>query len=39
MLNQTRIRVGIVDFFSFDREEQPFNLNNGKFSFTIHCVV
>ena len=26
-------------FFSFDREEQPFNLNNGKFSFTIHCVL
>ena len=25
-------------FFSFDREEQPFNLNNGKFSFTIRCV-
>ena len=23
----------IVQCFSFDREEQPFNLNNGKFSF------
>ena len=25
-------------FFSFDREKQPFNVNNGKFSFTIHFV-
>ena len=25
-------------FFSFDREGQSFNLNNGKFSFTSHCV-
>ena len=32
------INHGIVQCFSFDGEEQPFNLNNGKFSFTIHCV-
>ena len=25
-------------FFSFDKAEQPLDLNNGKFQFTIHCV-
>ena len=30
--------TGIVNVFSFDREEQHFNLNNGKFSFTINYV-
>ena len=29
----------IVQLFSFDRAEQPLNLNNGKLLFTIHCVL
>ena len=26
-------------FFSFDRAEQPLNMHNSKFPFTIHCVL
>ena len=29
----------IVYLFSFDRAEQPLNLNNGKVPFTIYCVL
>ena len=34
-----KLHAHIVQLFSFDRAEQPVNLNNGKFPFTIHCLT